>query len=50
MPRKRPKKFSAAKQARKRARETLGTPPPTRVIADVRKKKPKHKHKFGDQE
>jgi hypothetical protein len=50
MPRKRsskksPKKkpFSAAAEARRQARELLGTPPPTRVIPNKRHKPPKHK-------
>ena len=40
---KRPKKFSAPKETRRQAREALGTPPPTRVEKDVRRKPPKHK-------
>ena len=42
----RPKKFSAAKEARRRARATLGSPPATRVIPDKRRKPPKHKKKL----
>jgi hypothetical protein len=40
---KRPKKFSAVKETRRQARELLGTPPPTRVEKDTRRKPPKHK-------
>ena len=40
---KRPKKFSAPAETRRQARELLGTPPPTRVEKDVRRKPPKHK-------
>ena len=47
MPRKRPrkrlKKFSAATEVRRKARELVGAPPPTRVIPDKRRKPPKHK-------
>ena len=42
---KRPKKFSAPKETRRQAREVLGTPRPTRVEQDVRRKPPKHKKK-----
>jgi hypothetical protein len=38
-----PKKFSAAKEARRRARQSAGAPPSERVIADKRLKPPKHK-------
>jgi hypothetical protein len=40
-----PKKFSAAKEARRRARELAGTPPGERVIPDKRLKPVKHKKK-----
>jgi hypothetical protein len=40
---KHPKKFSAPKETRRQAREVLGTPPPTRIEKDVRRKPPKHK-------
>jgi hypothetical protein len=36
-------KFTAAKEARRRARLAAGTPPMERVIADKRRKPPKHK-------
>jgi hypothetical protein len=45
----RPKKFSAPKQARKRSREVLGTPPATRVIPDRREKAPKHRKRLIEQ-
>ena len=40
---KRKTKFSAAKEARRRARLAAGTPPTERVIPDKRRKPPKHK-------
>jgi Protein of unknown function, DUF488 len=43
MPKKRKTKFSAAKEARRRARLAAGTPPTERVIPDKRRKPPKHK-------
>ncbi len=44
MPRKKgPPKFTAANEARRRARETVGAPPTERVIPDKRRKPPKHK-------
>ena len=46
---KRPKKFSAAKEARRRARATLGTPPATRIIPDKRSKPPKHKKELTEE-
>jgi hypothetical protein len=42
MPKKR-KKFSVAKEARRRARIKAGAPPASRVIEDKRRKPPKHK-------
>ena len=41
--RKRKQKFTAAKEAKRKARETIGSPPPERVIPDKRRKPPKHK-------
>jgi hypothetical protein len=35
-------KFTAAAEARRRAREAAGSPPAERVIPDKRRKKPKH--------
>ena len=45
---KRPKKFSAATETRRQARELLGTPKPTRVEQDTRRKPPKHKKRQLD--
>lgn len=50
MPPRRPKKFSASKEAKRRARATLGSPPATRVIKDKRLKPPKHKKSLIDQD
>jgi hypothetical protein len=36
-------KFTAAKEARRRARQAIGAPPGERVIEDKRRKPPKHK-------
>jgi hypothetical protein len=38
-----PKKFAAAREARRRAREAAGPPPAGRVIPDKRLKPSKHK-------
>ena len=43
MPRKKPKKFSATKEVRRRARAALGIPPPSRRVEYRRQKPPKHK-------
>jgi len=45
-PLRKPKKFRAAKEARRRARMAIGTPRTERVIPDKRKKPPKHKKKL----
>ena len=45
---KRKPKFTAAKEARRRARLAAGTPPTERVIADKRRKPPKHKKSLED--
>ena len=50
MPRKRPKKFSAAKEVRRQARTLFGSPPPTKVVKDKRRKPPKHKKRVVEQE
>jgi hypothetical protein len=42
------KKFSASKEARRRARLSAGSPPAARVIPDKRLKPPKHKLKIVD--
>jgi hypothetical protein len=38
-----PSKFTAAREARRRARELAGPPPAQRVIPDKRRKPSKHK-------
>ena len=43
MAKKRKRKFTAATEARRRAREIAGMPPVERVIADKRRKPAKHK-------
>jgi hypothetical protein len=40
---KKPRKFTAANEARRRAREVAGTPPMERIVPDKRRKPPKHK-------
>jgi len=40
-----PKRFAAGKEARRRARELAGPPPAERIIPDKRLKPPKHKRK-----
>jgi hypothetical protein len=50
MPIKRRKpKFTAANEARRAAREKIGMPPTERVIADKRRKLPKHKKPIADE-
>ncbi len=44
------KKYSAGKEARRRARELAGLPPAERVLPDKRRKPPKHKKKLMEQE
>lgn len=44
-----PKKFSASGEARRRARELAGPPPAARVIPDKRLKPPKHKKEFAEE-
>jgi hypothetical protein len=39
-----PKKFTAGREARRRARELAGPPPAGRIIPDKRLKPPKHKN------
>jgi len=48
-PRKRKKKFTAAKEAKRVAREVMGRPPAQRVIANKRRKPPKHKKPLIDE-
>jgi len=45
---KRKRKFTAAKEARRRARAIAGAPPAARVIPDKRHKPPKHKKAVSD--
>jgi hypothetical protein len=45
---KRKTKFTAAKEARRRARLAAGSPPTERVIADKRRKAPKHKKRVDE--
>jgi hypothetical protein len=44
-----PRKFTAASEARRRARELAGPPPAARVIPDKRLKPPKHKRKLMEE-
>jgi len=44
------KKYDAGKEARRRAREMAGLPPPERVLPDKRRKPPKHKKKLVQEE
>jgi hypothetical protein len=44
-----PRKFTAAGEARRRARELAGSPPAARVIPDKRLKPPKHKKKLVEE-
>ncbi len=44
------RKFTAGKEARRRAREIAGAPPAARVIPDKRRKPPKHKKEILEQE
>ncbi len=48
-PKTKPKKFSAAGEARRRARELAGSPPAARVIPDKRTKPPKHREKLAEE-
>ncbi len=48
--RKKPRKFNASKEARRRARLVIGQPPRERVIPDKRRKPPKHKKAWTDAE
>jgi hypothetical protein len=41
-----PSKFTAGREARRRARESAGSPPPERIIPDKRLKPPKHKKRL----
>jgi hypothetical protein len=48
--RRRKGKFEKGTETRRMARESIGSPPPARVIVDKRRKPPKHKKVFGDDE
>ena len=45
-----PRKFTASREARRRARENAGTPPAARVIPDKRLKPTKHKKKLQEEQ
>ncbi len=47
---KKTQKFDPAREARRRAREKLGMPPRERILADKRRKPPKHKKQFLDEQ
>jgi hypothetical protein len=49
MPRKPRKRFQAGSEARRIARQVVGSPPPQRVLADKRAKPPKHKKTLREQ-
>jgi hypothetical protein len=44
------RKFDPAREVRRRAREKLGMPPRERILADKRRKPPKHKKQFLDEQ
>jgi len=48
--RKKKRKFEKGTEARRMARENIGTPPAARVIPDRRTKPPKHKKRLIDEE
>jgi hypothetical protein len=50
MPMKRKQKFTAAREAKRRARLAAGTPPPARIIQDKRLKPPKHKKRILEEQ
>jgi hypothetical protein len=45
---KKTRKFTAANEARRRAREVAGTPPVERIVPDKRRKPPRHKKALAD--
>lgn len=47
---KRKKKFGAVEQVHLRAREAVGSPPPTRAVPAKKHKPPKHKKKLLEEE
>jgi hypothetical protein len=48
--RRKPKPFSATKEVKRLARLAVGTPPPSQVQPDDKRKPPKHKKKQIEQE
>jgi hypothetical protein len=48
--RRKPKPFSAAKEVKRQARILVGTPPPSQVQPDEKRKPSKHKKKELEQE
>ncbi len=48
--RKSAKRFTAAKEARRRAREAAGAPPAERVVPDKRRKPLKHKKRLIEED
>jgi hypothetical protein len=44
------KEFGAVEKVRLRAREVIGSPPPTRAVPAKKRKPPKHKQKLLEQE
>lgn len=48
--RRKPKPFSATKEVKRRARLTIGAPPPSQVQPSEKRKLPKHKKKELEQE
>ena len=46
----RPKPFRATKEAKRLARLKVGTPPPSQVLPDEKRKSPKHKKRELDLE
>ncbi|MFY9531956.1 MAG: hypothetical protein WBC04_01470 [Candidatus Acidiferrales bacterium] len=45
-PRRHKRKIDVPSEARRRARDVIGLPPPEKAIADKRRKPPKHKKKL----
>lgn len=48
MPRKKKQRLRVEKEARRRARQGIGMPPPERVIVEKRHKPAKHKKKMAE--
>jgi hypothetical protein len=47
---KKKRQFGPVEQVRLRAREAIGSPPPTRAVPAKKRKPPKHKKKLLEQE